>query len=719
MNTSSEGESLVEHSNSTLSSTATLSNLPKQALEHIFSSFGPRDTALAACVCRSWRDTATLAPWAAFYAACWRSSALAPPRNAATANCFWQSAFTARMSLARGLRGKPEHGRLLDHRSGVKVSKIIPDAHLLLTGSVDRRLVLWDLAHGTKIASSLLHAGTVRCIAIDDELLATGSSDHRIRVWRRQGLDAMYAHSNLEDSTTDVATTTTTRNNIHAGEGQHDGEQERTDGVADPGLTDTSTFPFRIDGERAVLAGGHSGPVSALELSPTSLFSGSWDYSVRVWDRSGLAPTTDEEEEDGVDDESTGTGTVGGMFMNNNGARESASLSSRSDTLGASGWRRRRRRSATWPPLRCVQALHFDDWVTALCLRNDRLLVASGAETHVVDTAGGGGLRHVCSLKRHATNAAITGVQGTEDGRFLFYSTSDGGLVATDLRGPPASEGHGQQQQPSTSFACSSAITGLSWDHPWLAASLQNGEVLLLNADSVLGGYSAAGTAGARVDSDGPGRKPRNPQWSSRALASGISGGAQCVDIQGPWVTAGFESGVVATWDFSKAQQAQQELEALRRAKRAARQIRRERGGGGGDGGRRGRRLRQSARGPGVQWDLPACEQNCHPPEEDEDEDEDSNRFLFSSQNEGTDTNDDDGDCTIRDDLCFGKQRAAGGPLRRTTSPYSTVPAPISLASRSCDDDGDEGGRRQSWHVLGVGQYGSRGELSDGGYLDK
>ena len=36
---------------------------------------------------------------------------------------------------------------------------------------------------GMPLATSKLHGGTVRCLAVDEEMLVSGSSDHKLRVW--------------------------------------------------------------------------------------------------------------------------------------------------------------------------------------------------------------------------------------------------------------------------------------------------------------------------------------------------------------------------------------------------------------------------------------------------------------------------------------------------------------------------------------------------------
>ena len=258
--------------------------------------------------------------------------------------------------------------------------------------------------------------------------------------------------------------------------------------------------------------GGHQGPVSALALCPTHLFSGSWDYCVRVWDRH----TT----------------------------------------------------SATSPSLTCVQVVHFDDWVTDMWFVEDRkcLWVASGSEGHLMD-AGEGSLRVISKFGSTTGTTAgggfeggvgrekesVTGVRATVDGRYMYCSTSHGGVYTYDVRMSP---------RTATIDSCflSSSVTGLSFEYPWLTASLQNGEVVLI------GNMSGGSTRGV----------------VARSFAGGVGGGgwegggAQCVAIGSPWVVAGYEGGGVVSWDFSRAEEAERKAEALRAGRKKERERRRE-----------------------------------------------------------------------------------------------------------------------------------------------
>ena len=47
---------------------------------------------------------------------------------------------------------------------------------------------------------------------------------------------------------------------------------------------DTGRAHFKLAANTR-LRGGHSGPVTVLELSDSALYSGSWDFTVRIWER--------------------------------------------------------------------------------------------------------------------------------------------------------------------------------------------------------------------------------------------------------------------------------------------------------------------------------------------------------------------------------------------------------------------------------------------------
>ena len=121
-----------------------------------------------------------------------------------------------------------------------------------------------------------------------------------------------------------------------------------------------------------------------------------------------------------------------------------------------------------------------------------------------------------------------------------------------------------------------SGVTGLSWEHPVLAASFARGQVALLDAEAAMAQHGqqqlpAGGGSSAPV------------RW----LAGGGGGGADaasCVALGEQWLAAGLDT-AVATWDFRHALEAEQQAAALR-ARKAQKRAARSKGGGAPKGGR-------------------------------------------------------------------------------------------------------------------------------------
>lgn len=501
--------------------------IPVQVLEHIFSFLDGRDAVIAQSVCSQWRRLVLeCGDWRQMYENLWGL----PPTdyvkycaqlNANSKECSkqmaWKMVFDAKARFIMGYQYKPERYAMYGHDAGVKVAKILPRYNMMLTGSVDRKLFAWDLDSFTRAAVSLPHAGTVRSVAVDDSILATGSTDHRIRIWYAGGEEEeIQEHYDDEEEETDMDVRT-----------ENDVDVDMVDVCDGPLLTEeemecmrgSSTsnfshgqqqddpsrrslprqFPFDLSGRRVVLADGHNGPVSCLEIKDRALFSGSWDYSVRVWDRDAGS----------IDD----------------------------DGYEAEG------------SIQCTQIVNFDDWVLDMKARGDRLYVAAGPSVYAVDIGGSEAVKMYDITHERLRTGPVTAVDVSQDGNMLMYGNGEGSLFIHDIR-----SGRGPTRP---SFECSSAITDISWEYPWITCALQNGEVVLIHADSSFKQASR-----------------RSQPYYSRILVGGCTGGAQCVDIAENRVVAGFEDGTVVTWDFLHAEKAARELQVLRHRKKAARQAR-------------------------------------------------------------------------------------------------------------------------------------------------
>lgn len=136
------------------------------------------------------------------------------------------------------------------------------------------------------------HGGTVRCLALDSALLASGCSDHVIRVWLPVGGKARGLGDGCRRSSTGTGSECGSSSSGGVTGTDTDGQP-----VVDPlSLVDDTIAPvvaapptpagasscaaciFDLSQPPAHMLSGHRGPVDALCLSEHALYSGSWDY---------------------------------------------------------------------------------------------------------------------------------------------------------------------------------------------------------------------------------------------------------------------------------------------------------------------------------------------------------------------------------------------------------------------------------------------------------
>jgi len=79
--------------------------------------------------------------------------------------------------------------RLMGHRSSVRSITVSPDGAVIVSGSDDHSVSLWDARTSAEVLPPLLgHTGSVHSVAIssDGRIVASGSSDNTIRLWDLQ-----------------------------------------------------------------------------------------------------------------------------------------------------------------------------------------------------------------------------------------------------------------------------------------------------------------------------------------------------------------------------------------------------------------------------------------------------------------------------------------------------------------------------------------------------
>src|SRR5579863_4579034 len=89
--------------------------------------------------------------------------------------------------LATALQGVPDQGvlRLTGHTDGVRSVAWSPDGRMILSGSRDRTLILWDAATGERIRTFEGHDGGVTAVAFspDGKSALSGSQDKTVILW--------------------------------------------------------------------------------------------------------------------------------------------------------------------------------------------------------------------------------------------------------------------------------------------------------------------------------------------------------------------------------------------------------------------------------------------------------------------------------------------------------------------------------------------------------
>ncbi|KAI7841088.1 hypothetical protein COHA_005314 [Chlorella ohadii] len=412
-------------------------------------------------------------------------------------------------------------------------------------------------------------------------------------------------------------------------------------------------MPFDLAGDRAVLE-GHAGPVSCLQLTPSLLASGSWDCSVRLWDRQTLE---------------------------------------------------------------CVAMVHTDDWVSSLAVKGGLLAAACGTSVLLFSLAGSAltrlGSLSCPSLGGGGTDvaAAVTAVDCTADGRNVFMGTADGGVWLADVRaGCAAEEGRSgsssgalgsSHQRPVLLQRQPAEVAGLSWDHPWLAVADRAGSVLLLDAGACTAAGAAAVEGSGTAASAAGRRSKKQTALTGRVLFSASMGGAgaaaQCVCLEGTWAAAGLDCGTAISFDGSKGQQ-QLAAAAAARAQKAERRKRnlerqqQQRGGKGSGGG--GSSTKQSQPVP-----IPPRPTQARQTEQQQEHGSSSS----PSQQQQQISEQPDGQ---QPPLSSSRGRSMLG-----RSPSARVPPPLPpealAAASSC--------RQQAWHVLRPARSAAGGEGSSVG----
>jgi WD40 repeat protein len=222
------------------------SDLPSALVCEILARLDPKGLGIVSCVSTVLQTLATdHQGWKKFYCERWGlpNVPIGPLVPGGTPDGrSWKTLFVDREFRSKSFMGRFSVDVLRGHSEDVRTVFLLAPANLIFTGGHDSVVRMWDMEEGLLIDESRPFGCTIRAIAADSRLLITGGSKAFIQCWR-----AIEGASNLFQIS---------------------------------GYGSNQNSEFRL--------WGHEGPVTCLALDPARIYSGSWDMTVRVWDRSQM-----------------------------------------------------------------------------------------------------------------------------------------------------------------------------------------------------------------------------------------------------------------------------------------------------------------------------------------------------------------------------------------------------------------------------------------------
>eukprot|EP00250_Pteridium_aquilinum_P034910 c8305_g1_i1 orf=363-2009(+) len=435
--------------------------LPPALIAEIFKHLDARELSVVSCVCSLFRGLSSDSHgWKNFYCERWGNPVPNTFRDASSEKT-WRDLYVAREARSKAFLGRFRTDMMNGHSKAVRCVRVLSPANLIFTAGYDSILRIWDLEECLPVTWSRPLGYTLRAIAVDMRMLVVGGTDANIRVWK-----------------------------------------------AFPGLShifDVGGVP----GASEIVLPGHNGPITSLSMDDTRICSGSWDMTVKVWDRTSMA---------------------------------------------------------------CIRTLIHGDWVWAVTLRSQRLVTTAGSDVYSWDIEAGRCLRVLAgahSGQAYAVECSKSGhflFSGGEDGIIRMYEDKSlrkkGSARYGDLSERSSSELVAYWQPHS------GAVYALAFEDPWLVSASGDGSLAMMDIRKITKRSSDRGKLGRGC---GKAKFHRAP-WAMVSTdveppQRMLFGSHQCfysVDIGADRIVSAGEEQVVKVWDFSHALEIERRVQASR-----------------------------------------------------------------------------------------------------------------------------------------------------------
>lgn len=177
----------------------------------------------------------------------------------------WKAVYSERYTVERHWRkGFYSVKRFAGHSDGVLCCQY-DNNKLLMTGSYDTTIKIWDAENGNLIRTLTGHTMGIKSLIFDDQKLITGGLDATIKVWNWRTGECISSYTGHREGVISV---------------------DFLDKLIVSGSADKTIKVWHVDTRTCYTLRGHSDWVTCVKIHPKSrtLFSASDDSTVRLWD---------------------------------------------------------------------------------------------------------------------------------------------------------------------------------------------------------------------------------------------------------------------------------------------------------------------------------------------------------------------------------------------------------------------------------------------------